>query len=85
MATLAKYLENLLIEVRATDPAFQNDLLKLPIIPNLDDPPSLDRVEIAVLSLKDSKATRPDIIHAEVITHSGCALHGRLNNLILAC
>ena len=54
-------------------------------IPRLDDPPSFDEVEKAILSHKDNKAAGPDNIPAEVNKYGGCALHRRLHNLILDC
>ena len=51
----------------------------------LDDPPSFDKVEKAILSLKDNKAAGPDNIPAEVIKYGECALHRRLHNFICDC
>ena len=85
LARWAEYQQNLLIKVYSTDPGFLDDLPTLPIIPKLDDPPSFDKVEKAILCLKDIKAAGPDNIHAEVIKYGGCALHRRLNNFILDC
>ena len=79
----AEYLQNLLNKVHTTDPDFLDDLPTLPIIPKLDDPPSFDEVEKAILSLKDNKAPGHDNIPAEVIKYGGCALHRRLHNFIL--
>ena len=79
----AEYLQNLLNKVHTTDPDFLDDLPTMPIIPKLDDPPSFDEVEKAILSLKDNKAADPDNILAEVIKYGGCALHRRLHNFIL--
>ena len=81
----AEYLQNLLSKVHTTDPGFLDDLPTLPIIPKLDDPPSFDKVEKAVLSLKDSKTAGLDNIPAEVIKYGGCALHRRLHNFIFDC
>ena len=69
----AKYLQNLIYKVHSTDPGFQDDLPTLPIIQNLDDPPSIDEVEMAILSLKDNKTAGLDNISAEVIKYGGCA------------
>ena len=82
---LAEYLQNLLNKVHITDPGFLDDLPTLPIIPKLDDPPSFDEVERAILRLKDNKAAGPDNIPPEVIKYGGCALHRRLHNFILDC
>ena len=71
--------------VHSTDPAFLDDLPTLQIIPKLDDPPSFDEVEKAILRLKDNKAAGPDNIVAEVIKYGGCALHRKLHNFILDC
>ena len=79
----AEYLQNLLSKVHTTDPGFLDDLQTVPIIKKLDDPPSFDEVEKAILCLKDSKAAGPDNIPPEVIKYGGCALHRRLHNLIL--
>ena len=79
----AEYLQNLLSKVHTTDPDFLDDLPTLPIIQKLDDPPSFDEVERAILNLKDNKAAGPDNIPAEVIKYGGCALHRRLHNFIL--
>ena len=81
----AEYLQNLLNKVHTTDPGFLDDLPTLPIIPKLDDPPSFDEVERAILRLKDNKAAGPDSIPPEVIKYGGCALHRRLHNFILDC
>ena len=81
----AEYLQNLLSKVHTTDPGFLGDLPTLPIIPMLDDPPSFDKVEKAILSLKDSIADGPEDIPAEVIKYGGCALHRWLHNFILDC
>ena len=81
----AEYLQNLLNTVHTTDPGFLDDLPTLPIIPKLDDPPSFDEVERAILRLKDNKAAGPDNIPPEVIKYSGCALHRRLHNFVLDC
>ena len=80
-----EYLQNLLNKVHTTDPGFLDDLPTLPIIPKLDDPPSFDKVEKAILSLKDNKAAGPDNIPAEVIKYGGCVLHRRLHNFIRDC
>ena len=81
----AKYLQNLLSKVHTTDPGFHDDLPTLPIIPKLDDPPSFDKVERAILRLKDNKAAGPDNIPPEVIKYGGCALNRRLHNFIFDC
>ena len=81
----AEYLQNLLNKVHTTDPVFLDDLPTLPIIPKLDDPPSFDEVERAILRLKDNKAAGPDNIPLEVIKYGGCALHRRLHNSSLDC
>ena len=78
----AEYLQNLLYKVHTTDPDFLYDLPTLPIIQELDDPPSFDEVERAIHRLKDNKAAGPDNIPPEVIKYSGCALHRRLHNFI---
>ena len=57
----------LLNKVHTTDSGFLDDLPTLPIIPKLDDPPSFDKVEKVILSLKDNKAAGPDNIPVEVI------------------
>ena len=85
LAILAEYLQNLLINVHASDPGFLHDLPTLPIIPNVDDPPSFDEVKKAILNLKDNKTAGPVNITAEVINYGGCALHRRLYNFILDC
>ena len=69
----AEYLQNLLNKVHTTDPGFLDDLPTLPIIPKLDDPSSFDKVEKAILSLKDNKTAGPDNIPAEVIKYGRCA------------
>ena len=71
--------------VHATDPGFLDDLPTLPIIPKLDDPPSFDEVEKAILSLKDNKTAGSDNIPAEVIKYGGCSLHRRLHNFMHDC
>ena len=81
----AEYLQNLLNKVHTTDPGFLDDLPTLPIISKLDDPPSFDEVEGAILRLKDNKAAGPDNIPHKVIKYGGCALHRRLHNFILDC
>ena len=81
----AEYIQNLLNKVHTTDPGFLDDLPTLPFIPRLDDLPSFDEVEKAILRLKDNKAAGPDNIPSEVIKYVGCALHRRLHNFILDC
>ena len=81
----AEYLQNLLSMVHTTDPDFLDDLSILPIIPRLDVPPSVVKVEKAILSLKGNKTGSPDNIPAEVIKYGWCALHRRLHNFILDC
>ena len=81
----AEYLQNLLNKVHTTDPGFLDALPTLPIIPKLDDPPSFDKVEKAILRLKDNKVAGPDNISPEVIKYGGCALHRRLHNFIPDC
>ena len=78
----AEYLQN---KVHTTDPGFMDDLPTLSIIPKLDDPPSFDEVEKAILILKDNKTAGPDNILAEVNKYGLCALHKRLHNFILDC
>ena len=55
------------------------------VIPTLDDPPSFDEVEKAILSLKDNKTAGSNNIPAVVIKYGGCALHRRLYHFILDC
>ena len=81
----AEYPQNLLCNVHATDPDVHDDLPTLRIIPKLDDPPSFDEVENAILSIKDNKAAGPDNLPSEVNEYGGCALHRRLHNFILDC
>ena len=81
----AEYLQNLLNKVHTTDPGYLDDLLTLPIIPKLDEPPSFYDVQKAIFSLKDNKTADPDNIPAEVIKYGGCALHRRLHNFIFDC
>ena len=64
LARWTEYLQHLLNKVHSTDPGFLDDL---PIIPKLDDSPSFDEVEKAILSLKDNKTAGPDNIPAEVV------------------
>ena len=85
LARWAEYLLSLLSQVHTTDPGFLDDLPTLPIIPKLDDPPSIDEMVKAILSLKDNKTAGPDNIPAEVIKYGGCALHRRLRNFISDC
>ena len=54
LARWAEYLQNLLIKVHSTDQGILDDLPTQPIIQKLDDPPSIDKVEKAIFSLKDS-------------------------------
>ena len=77
MTRWAKYLQRMLGNVHASDQDFLDDLPTLPIITKLVDPPSIDEVEKAILSLKDNKTVGPDNIGAEVIKYEGCALHRR--------
>ena len=79
----AACLQILLNMIHKTDPGFQDDPPTLPIIQELDDPPSFDEVEKAILSLKDNKAAGPDNIPAEVIKYGGCALCRRLHNFMV--
>ena len=81
----AEYLQKLLNTVSTTNPGFLNDLPTLPIIQRLDGPPSFDKVEKVILSLKDNKTVGPSDFPAEVIKYCGCALHRRLHNVIFDC
>ena len=81
----AEYLKKQLNKVHTTDPGFLDDLRTLPIIPKLDDPPSFDEVEKAILRLKDNNTAGPDNIPPEVIMYGSCVLHRRLHNFILDC
>ena len=81
----AEYTQNLLNKNHATEPAFLDDLPTLSNIPKLDDPPSFDEVENAILSIKDNKSAGPHNIPPEAIKHGGCALHRRLHNFIHDC
>ena len=81
LARWAKYEQSMLNKVHATEQAFLDDLPTQLIIPNLDDPPSLDKVKKAILSLNDNKAACPDNIPPEVFKYGGCALHQRLSLL----
>ena len=71
LARWDEFLQNLLNKVHATEPDFLDDLPILLISPNLDDPPSFNKVEKAALSLKDNTAAGPDNIPAEVISMVG--------------
>ena len=64
---LVEYLQSLLNKVHTTYPGYLEDQPTLPIISKLDEPPSFDEVEKAILSLKDNKAADPDNITAEVV------------------
>ena len=85
LARWAEYLQGMLNKVHTTNPGFLDDQPTLLTIPKLDDPPSFDEVEKAILSLKDKKTARHDNIPAEAIKYGGCALHRRLHNFILDC
>ena len=69
LARWDEYLQSLLNRVHTTDPGFVDDLPTLPVIIKLDEPPSFDKVEKAIRSLKDNKTAGPDNISAEVIKH----------------
>ena len=56
-----EYLHSLLNKVHATVPCILNDRQTLPIIPKVDDPPSIDKVEMAILSFNDNIAAGPGI------------------------
>ena len=62
LARWAEYLQNRLNKVHTTDSRFLDDLPTLPIIPKLVDPPFFDKVEKAILSLKENKTAGPDNI-----------------------
>ena len=83
IAGWAEYLQSLLNNVHTTDPGFFDDLPTQPIIPKLDDPPSFDKVEKAILSFKDNKAAGPDKIPADVIKYGRSVLHRRILNFII--
>ena len=67
---IKRWAECLLDKVHTTDPCFLDDLLTLPIIPILDDQPSFDEVEMAIISLNDNKAAGPDYIPVEDVVVS---------------
>ena len=71
--------------VHTTNPGFLDDIPTLPIIQKLDEPPSFDELEKAILSLKNNKTAGPDNIPAEVIKYGRCALHRRLHAFTLDC
>jgi len=62
--------------------AFVDLLPQLPIIPDLDQPPSLHEVCKAVKGLKNHKAARPDSIPAEILKNGGYLLLYRLHHFI---
>ena len=84
-ARWAEYLQNMLNKAHTTDAGFLCDLPTQPIIPKLNDPPSIDEVEKTILSLNDNKTAGADNIPAEVNKHGGFALHRRLHNFVLDC
>ena len=55
LARWAECLQNMPNKVCATDQAFLDDLLTLPITPKLDGPPSFDEVEKAALRQQSSQ------------------------------
>ena len=85
LARWAEYLQSMLCNVLTTDPGIMDDLQTQSFIPKLDDPPSFDEVERAILGLKGNKIAVPDNILAEVIKYCGCALHRRLHAIMLDC
>ena len=64
VARWAEYQRTLLNKDHISDTALLGDLLTLPIIPELCDPPSFDEVEKTILCLNDNKAAGPDNIPA---------------------
>ena len=85
LARWAEFLQNLLNKVHTIDPGILDEILTLPIIPRLDDPPFCDEVKRAILSHNDNKTAGPDNISAEIIKIGGCDLHRRQHNFILDC
>jgi len=65
-----------------TDPALVDLTSQLPIIPQLDHPPSFYKVKVAVKGLKNNKSAGPGGISAEVFKHGGHRLIHRLHQFI---
>jgi len=55
--------------VNPTDPALADLIPQFPVTPQLDDPPALHEVEVAVKGLKNNKVAGPDGLPAKVFKH----------------
>jgi len=64
------------------EPALADLIPQCPVIPQLDDPPALHEVEVAVKVLKNNKATGPDELPTEVFKHGGHHRIWRLHQFI---
>jgi len=77
-----EHLKKLLNCVNPTDPTLVDLIPQLPIIPQLDHPPTFYEVEAAIKGLKNNKSAGPDGIPTEVFKHGGHRLIHRLHQFI---
>lgn len=81
----AEHFQELLNRVNPTDPSALDELPTLPPILELDIPPTLPEVRLAVSALKNKKAPGGDGLPAEVFKFGGNLLLARLHAVFLAC
>ncbi|KAK0135214.1 Craniofacial development protein 2 [Merluccius polli] len=82
---LDRWAEHFLNKINTIDPTILNELPTVPVLSELDIPPSFVNMKKAILSLKNNKAVGPDNIAAEVLKYGGYALNCRLHYFILDC
>ena len=81
----AEHFKDLLNRINPMDPTFLDEIPQLPVLLELDDPPSLEEVNKSISGLKNHKAAGPDTIPAELLKYGGDATLHQLFDFIQTC
>ncbi|GFS07644.1 craniofacial development protein 2 [Elysia marginata] len=81
----AEHLNTLFSTDRSVQDAALHRIPHLPLIEELDDPPTLEETITAIGQLKSHKAAGIDGIPPEIWKKGGVVLHGKLHELLVCC
>ncbi|XP_033111864.1 craniofacial development protein 2-like [Anneissia japonica] len=81
----AEHFQELLNRVNPSDPTALDELPTLPLVPELDECPTLNEVKDAVQALKNKKTAGEDAIPGEVYKYGGIHLLLKLTDFLSAC
>ena len=81
----AEYYASLFNSSNSTDQSVIEELPQMPVVSEMDVPPTLEEVRTSIGSLKNDKAPGPDGLPSEIFKHGGEELETHLLKIFQRC